>query len=84
MPIDTSKQASMYLKGYVQNIWKRDANGEAVVPYEKTGQQFKVIQTINFTKVMPGESITMESMNSIVADPSVDISIVEAPRPNNK
>ena len=35
MPIDTSKQASMYLKGYVQNIWKRDANGEAVVPYEK-------------------------------------------------
>jgi len=84
MPIDTSKQASMYLKGYVQNIWKRDANGEVVVPYEKTGQQFKVIQTINFTKVMPGESITMESMNSIVADPSVDISIVEAPRPNNK
>jgi len=74
----------MYLKGYVQNIWKRDANGEVVVPYEKTGQQFKVIQTINFTKVMPGESITMESMNSIVADPSVDISIVEAPRPNNK
>ncbi len=84
MPIDTSKQASMYLKGYVQNIWKRDANGEVVVPYEKTGQQFKVIQTINFTKVMPGESITLESMNSIVADPSVDISIVEAPRPNNK
>tara|TARA_X000001388_G_C2160483_1_gene95955 strand:+ start:246 stop:470 length:225 start_codon:yes stop_codon:yes gene_type:complete len=74
----------MYLKGYVQNIWKRDANGEVVVPYEKTGQQFKVIQTINFTKVMPGESITLESMNSIVADPSVDISIVEAPRPNNK
>ena len=84
MPIDTSKQASKYLKGYVQNIWKRDANGEVVVPYEKTGQQFKVIQTINFTKVMPGESITLESMNSIVADPSVDISIVEAPRPNNK
>ena len=84
MPIDTSKQASMYLKGYVQNIWKRDANGEVVVPYEKTGQHFKVIQTINFTKVMPGESITMESMNSIVADPSVDISIVEAPRPSNK
>ena len=84
MPIDTSKQASMYLKGYVQNIWKRNANGEVVVPYEKTGQQFKVIQTINFTKVMPGESITLESMNSFVADPSVDISIVEAPRPNNK
>ena len=84
MPIDTSKQASMYLKGYVQNIWKRDANGEVVVPYEKTGQQFKVIQTINFTKVMPGESNTMESMNSIVADPSVDICIVEAPRPSNK
>ena len=84
MPIDTSKQASMYLKGYVQNIWKRDANGEVVVPYEKTGQQFKVIQTINFTKVMPGESITMESMNSIVADPSDDISIVEATRPSNK
>ena len=84
MPIDTSKQASMYLKGYVQNIWKRDANGEAVVPYEKTGQQFKVIQTINFTKVMPGESITLESMESFVADPNVDISIVEAPRPSNK
>jgi hypothetical protein len=48
------------------------------------GQQFKVIQTINFTKVMPGESITLESMESFVADPSVDISIVEAPRPSNK
>ena len=43
MPLDTSKQASMYLKGYVQNIWERDANtGEVVVPYNKTGEQFKV------------------------------------------
>jgi hypothetical protein len=33
---------------------------------------------------MPGESITLESMESFVADPSVDISIVEAPRPSNK
>ena len=85
MPLDTSKQASMYLKGYVQNIWERDANtGEVVVPYNKTGEQFKVIQTINYTGIMPGQTCNMQSLQSLIADPNIDVSIVEAPRPSNK
>ena len=84
MPLDTSKQASMYVKGYVQNIWERDASGEVVVPYNKTGEQFKVIQTINYTGVMPGQTCNMESLQSLIADQSIDVSIVEAPKPSNR
>jgi len=85
MAIDTSKQASMYVKGYMQNIWKRDATGEAVKPFEKIGEQFKVIQTINMPidTVRPGESISVESLTSLIQNEKVDISVVESPRAKN-
>jgi hypothetical protein len=71
MPLDTSKQASMYVKGYIQNIWERDASGE-------------VVQTINYTGIMPGQTCNMESLQSLIADQSIDVSIVEAPKPSNR
>jgi|TARA_R110000737_G_scaffold41377_1_gene61956 hypothetical protein len=85
MAIDTTKQASMYVKGYMQNIWKRDESGQVVKPFEKTGEQFKVIQTINMPidTVRPGESITVETLNQLVERNNVDVSMVEAPRPKN-
>ena len=46
MPIDTSKQASMYLKGYVQNIWERDAAGEVVVPVSYTHLTLPTIYSV--------------------------------------
>jgi hypothetical protein len=57
MPLDTSKQASMYVK---------------------------VIQTINYTGIMPGQTCNMESLQSLIADQSIDVSIVEAPKPSNR
>jgi len=83
MPIDTSKQASMYLKGHIQNIWKRDeATGEVVKPFEKTGEQFKVIQTINLSSPRPGSALTIDQLDVLIKNPSVDVSIVESPRPS--
>ena len=46
MPLDTSKQASMYVKGYVQNIWERDASGEVVVPYNKLESSSKLYRLL--------------------------------------
>ena len=73
MAIDTSKQASMYVKGYMQNI------------FEKIGEQFKVIQTINMPieTVRPGESISVESLTSLIQNEKIDISVVESPRAKN-
>ena len=83
MPLDTSKQASMYVKGYIQNIWKRDeATGTVVVPYEKTGEQFKVVQTINLSEPRPGQTLTMEQYSALVKNTGVDVSTVESPRPS--
>ena len=75
----------MYVKGYMQNIWKRDESGQVVKPFEKTGEQFRVIQTINMPidTVRPGESITVETLNQLVERNNVDVSMVEAPRPKN-
>jgi len=85
MAIDTSKQASMYVKGYMQNIWKRDATGEPVKPFEKIGEQFKVLQTINIPidTVRPGENVTVETLSSLIENPQIDISMVESPRAKN-
>jgi hypothetical protein len=82
MAIDTTKQASMYVKGYMQNIWERDASGEPVKPFNKIGEQFKVIQTINMPidNVRPGESVTVDTLSSLIENPKVDISLVESPK----
>tara|TARA_R110000796_G_scaffold41699_1_gene103160 strand:- start:282 stop:509 length:228 start_codon:yes stop_codon:yes gene_type:complete len=75
----------MYVKGYMQNIWKRDATGEPVKPFEKIGEQFKVLQTINIPidTVRPGESVTVGTLSSLIENPQIDISMVESPRAKN-
>tara|TARA_R110000803_G_scaffold154992_1_gene219757 strand:- start:2100 stop:2357 length:258 start_codon:yes stop_codon:yes gene_type:complete len=85
MTIDTTKQASMYVKGYMQNIWERDASGEPVKPFNKIGEQFKVLQTINMpiATVRPGESITVETLTSLIENVQVDISLVQNPGSKN-
>jgi hypothetical protein len=83
MPIDTNKQASMYVKGHIANIWERDSvTGEPVVPYKKKGEQFRVSQVINLSSPRPGQTLTMEQLDALINNPTVDVSIVESPRVN--
>ena len=80
--MDTSKQANQYVKGHIQNIWERnDATGEPVVPYKKIGEQFKIVQTINLEAPRPGQAITIEGLTGLIANPNIDVSMVEAPKP---
>ena len=66
MPLDTSKQASMYVKGYVQNIWERDASGEVVVPYNKTGEQFNQLEAVKLDAITMADLNCMQFENGIL------------------
>jgi hypothetical protein len=68
----------MYVKGHIANIWERDSvTGEPVVPYKKKGEQFRVSQVINLSS-----TLTMEQLDALINNPTVDVSIVESPRVN--